>query len=153
MCRNHCILQQVLFKSYSLSYGHWILNPMIALGIQSASHGWFFKSPLILLIWGMCLACQGLVVDTATSFSDSLLNPYSERFVYSGSTPVGRSSGRLKEKHSDGFSTPRSTISSSKWSAPVARAMSRPGTPRSTSRVNFFIWRRSQPIGLQALLA
>ncbi|KAG0575245.1 hypothetical protein KC19_VG329800 [Ceratodon purpureus] len=96
---------------------------------------------------------EGLEVDTATSFSDSLLNPYSERFVYSGSTPVGRSSGRLEEKHSDGFSTPRSTISSSKWSAPVVRAMSRPGTPRSISRVNFFIWRRSQPIGLQALLA
>jgi len=99
------------------------------------------------------VAWQSLVVDTAINFSDSLLNPYSDRFVYVGSTPIGRSSvSRLQEKLYDGLSTPGTAISSSKWPTPAVRPKSRPDTPRPTSRANFSIWRKSQPLGLQALL-
>lgn len=97
---------------------------------------------------------ESLVVDTAINFCDSLLNPYSDRFVYVGSTPIERSSiGRQHEKVNDGLSTPGTAISSSKWPTPaVARSLSRQDTPRPSSRANFSIWRKSQPLGLQALL-
>lgn len=92
---------------------------------------------------------ESLVVDTAVNFSDSLLNPYSSRFIYVNSTPIGRLPiSRLQENSYDGLSTPGKTISSSKWTTP----MFRPDTPRPTSRAHFSLWRKSQPLGLQALL-
>jgi hypothetical protein len=97
---------------------------------------------------------ESLVVDTAINFCESLLNPYSDRFVYVGSTPIGRTSiGRQHEKVNDGLSTPGTAISSSKWpTTTVARSLSRQDTPRPSSRANFSIWRKSQPLGLQAIL-
>ncbi|XP_024376456.1 uncharacterized protein [Physcomitrium patens] len=88
---------------------------------------------------------EGLVVDSAISFCESLFNPYSDRFVYTGSEPIGRSSGRFCERLHDGISTPRSIT----WSW----TQSRPDSPGPTSRGNFSIWRNSQPVGLQILLA
>ncbi|XP_024397807.1 uncharacterized protein [Physcomitrium patens] len=90
---------------------------------------------------------EGLVVDTATSFSDSLLNPYSDRFVYASSVPVIRAAGHPRKK-SHGFSASVSATSSSNQLAPSVWPKSWP-----TSKAHFLIWLESQPVGLLALLA
>lgn len=100
-----------------------------------------------IISWGMILAWQGLVVDTATSFSDSLLNPYSDRFVYASSVPVIRAAGHPRKK-SHGFSASVSATSSSNQLAPSVWPKSWP-----TSKAHFLIWLESQPVGLLALLA
>lgn len=96
---------------------------------------------------------EDIVVDTAINLSDSLLNPYSNRFVYAGSTPVLRTACRPHVKLYDRESKLESTLCSSILLASAVHPKSRHGTPRPTSRANFFIWHKSRPLGLQALLA
>jgi len=71
----------------------WLLPPPQAPSFTLSEWGYiFFSAELNCVSFVFCLLLlQGLTVDSATEFCESLLSPYSDRFLWAGSTVCGPS--------------------------------------------------------------